>query len=64
MNFSQDPETQKALYKKASTIALNKVKDPNFKGDVIEFLIYQFAGIKNAEIVDYLFSDHYYKLPK
>ncbi|MEN8858074.1 MAG: thioredoxin family protein [Flavobacteriaceae bacterium] len=64
MNFSQDPETQKALYKKASTIALNKVKDPNFKGDVIEFLISQFAGIKNAEIVDYLFSDHYDKLPK
>ena len=41
MNFSRDPETQKALYKKASTIAL-----------------------KNAEIVDYLFSDHYDKLPK
>ena len=64
MNFSQDPETQKALYKKASIIALNKVKDPSFKGDVIEFLISQFAGIKNAEIVDYLFSDHYDKLPK
>tara|TARA_R110001632_G_scaffold19898_10_gene59871 strand:- start:1533 stop:2876 length:1344 start_codon:yes stop_codon:yes gene_type:complete len=64
MNFSQDPETQKELYKKASRIALAKVKDFNFKGDVVEFLISQFAGIKNADIVDYLFANHFDKLPK
>jgi thiol-disulfide isomerase/thioredoxin len=64
MNFSQDPETQKELYKKASSIALEKVKEISFKGDVIEFLISQFAGIKNADIVDYLFANHFDKLPK
>ncbi len=64
INYSQDPEKQQDLYKKSSKTVIDKINKLSFKADVIEFLISQFAAIKNAEIVDYLFSEYFDLLPK
>ncbi|MFY0629030.1 MAG: thioredoxin family protein [Flavobacteriaceae bacterium] len=64
MHYSQDPDRQEELYKKAADASIKKVTDPKFKSDVIQFLISQFASIKSAAIVDYLFLNHFDKLPK
>ena len=64
MHYSKDPDRQDALYKKAVDETIKKISEISFKSDVIQFLISQFSSIKNATIVDYLFSSHYDKLPK
>ncbi len=64
MNYSENVDTQKKLYQKAAGIAIGKVSDMKFKADVIEFLISQFAAVKNADMVDFLFANHFDKLPK
>ncbi|MFD2567106.1 TlpA family protein disulfide reductase [Pseudotenacibaculum haliotis] len=64
MNYSRDAKEQERLHKKAVDIAIGKVNDLTFKADVIEFLTSQFASIKNIELVDYLMTNHFEKLPK
>ena len=64
MHYSQDPDRQEALHKKAVDASIKKITDPKFKADVIQFLISQFSSIKNAAVVDYLFLNHFNKLPK
>jgi thiol-disulfide isomerase/thioredoxin len=64
MNYSRDAKEQERLHKKAVDIAIDKVNDLTFKADVIEFLTSQFASIKNVELVDYLMTNHFEKLPK
>ena len=64
VNIANDEETQKKLYKKSVENALSKIGDINFKADVIEFLISQFAERKNLEMVDFLFENYFDKLPE
>lgn len=64
INYSDDLDTQQNLYKESITTVLSKIKNPKYKRDVIEFLIEQFEAGKNLDIIDYLFEEHYYKLPK
>lgn len=63
LNYSEDKETQYKLHKKAIETVLSKLTDLSFKKDVIEFLITQFEASKNFQIIDYLFENHYIKLP-
>ncbi|MEE9406456.1 MAG: TlpA disulfide reductase family protein [Polaribacter sp.] len=63
INYSENKETQQNLYKTSIQTVLDKSKDLPFKKDVIEFLIAQFESSKNLELIDYLFENHYKKLP-
>tara|TARA_B110000003_G_scaffold152808_3_gene153550 strand:- start:20887 stop:22230 length:1344 start_codon:yes stop_codon:yes gene_type:complete len=64
LNYSTDQKKQKELFKKASSIVIEKIENLSFKTDVIEFLISQFTVIQSPEVVEYLFANHYYSLPK
>ncbi len=64
INYSQNIEIQKKQYKRASKIVLNKIKELPFKADIIEFIVSQFAEVKNAEMVDYLLANYFDRLPK
>ena len=63
MNYSQNPTEQLILHKKAVNISIAQVSDNKFKSDVIQFLISQFAALKNGPMVDYLFANHFNNLP-
>ena len=63
INYTDDVNEQQSLYKSAIATVLSKIKSPSFKKDVIEFLVEQFEAQKNVEIIDYLFQNHYKKLP-
>lgn len=63
MHYSDDAEEQVKLHKQASDNALKQISNITLKADVIEFLIAQFASIKNTDLVDYLFTNHFDKLP-
>lgn len=64
MNNSDDPETQEALYKRAIKTVMEKVKNPVFKKDIIEFLITQFFEGKQFAMVEFLLNDHFDTLPE
>ena len=64
LNYSEDKETQYKLHKKAIETVFSKLTDLPFKKDLIEFLIAQFEASKNLKIIDYLFENHYNKLPE
>ena len=64
LNYSENTETQKELYKTAIATVFTKVENIIFKKNVIEFLIDQFEQTKNLEIIDFLFENYYNKLPK
>jgi thiol-disulfide isomerase/thioredoxin len=64
INFSDDSDTQQNLFKKSIETILSKIKYKPYKKDVIEFLIQQFEASKNLVIIDFLFENHYSKLPK
>lgn len=64
VNIANDEETQQELYKKSVKNALSKIDDINFKADVIEFLIGQFAERKNLVMVDFIFENYFDKLPE
>lgn len=63
INYSEDPKAQQNLYKTSIDTVLSKLESPSYKRDVIQFLITHFEASKNIEIIDYLFSNHYDKLP-
>lgn len=63
INYSDDLEQQQNLHKKSIKTVLSKIKNDSYKGAIIEFLIEQFEASKNLEIIDYLFENHYNKLP-
>lgn len=63
INYSEDIEQQQVLYKNAIETVLSKVKSIAYQRDIIQFLIEQFESSKNLEIIDYLFENHYDKLP-
>jgi thiol-disulfide isomerase/thioredoxin len=64
VNLASDEETQQQLYKNSVATALSKIEDVNFRADVIEFLIKQFAKQKKITMVDYLFENYFDKLPE
>lgn len=64
INFTDDENSQQALYKKSIDTVLSKIDSKNYKKEIIEFLINQFEEQKNIEIIDYLFDKHYNNLPK
>ncbi len=64
INYSDNAATQQKLYRKSVDNVLSKIKNISFKKDVIEFLIGQFEAGRNIGLIDYLFKNHYDKLPK
>lgn len=64
INYSDDTNTQQNLYKTAVKTVLSKITDVNYKKEIIEFLVQQFEGSQNLQLVDYLFENHYNKLPE
>ncbi len=64
INYSDDKKMQSKLFKESIETVLSKIKKPLYKKDVIEFLIAQFERPVNLEVIDYLFKNHYNKLPK
>ncbi|MBT3742140.1 MAG: redoxin domain-containing protein [Polaribacter sp.] len=64
INFSDDKKTQQKLFKQSLETVLSKIDSQPYKKDVIEFLIEEFEASKNLEIIDYLFDNHYNKLPE
>ena len=64
LNVAADPVQKEEFYKKASKAAIEKTTTISFKTDVINYLISQFAEIKNAVLVDHLFANYFDKLPK
>lgn len=63
VNYSKDLKKQQSLYKLSITKVLSKIKNIPYKKEIITFLIAQFETIKNIEIIDFLFEEHYNKLP-
>ena len=64
INFAENEQQQQEIHKKSITTVLSKINDIAYKRDIIEFLIEQFEGAKNLDIIDYLFENHYNKLPE
>lgn len=63
INYSDDEATQQKLYKESVDKVFSRIEVISFKKDMIEFLIGQFEASKNLELIDYLFENHYNKLP-
>lgn len=63
INYSDDAATQQKLYKESVDYVFSKIETIPFKKDVIEFLIGEFEASMNLELIDYLFENHYNKLP-
>ena len=64
LNVAANPAQKQEYYKKASKVAIEKSTTISFKTDIINYLISQFAEIKNAVLVDHLFANYFDKLPK
>ncbi|PQJ79913.1 TlpA family protein disulfide reductase [Polaribacter porphyrae] len=63
INYSDDKIQQDKLHKEAIDTVLSKIKSQPYKRDIIQFLIEQFESSKNLTIIDYLFEEHYNRLP-
>ena len=63
INYSDDATIQQGLYRESVDKVLSKIEKIPFKKDAIEFLISQFEISMNLELIDYLFENHYNKLP-
>ena len=63
INYSDNATIQQGLYKESVDKVLSKIEKITFKKDAIEFLISQFEISMNLELIDYLFENHYNKLP-
>ncbi len=63
INVANDQKTQIELHKKAIDTVVAKIKKTLLKKDVIESILFMFAQKQNKEIVDYIFENHYAKLP-
>lgn len=63
LNSAENQQLQQQMYKESIPEILSKISDNSFKKQVIEFLITDFTGKRNSEIVDWLFDNHYNELP-
>jgi thiol-disulfide isomerase/thioredoxin len=64
INYSDDQTQQNKLFKRSIDVVLSKIKDPEYKKDIIVFLIPKFESINNLESIDYLLENQYKRLPK
>mgnify|MGYP001117402096 FL=1 len=64
MNYSENRAKQDDLHKKAIDVSMSKLTNVSFKTDVIEYLISTFATYKKTQMVDYIFTNYFNKLPK
>lgn len=63
LNTSEDKGILTKMRKEAVAFSLSKIKKDELKKDIIESLLYMFAQQENKEIIDYIFSQHFNKLP-
>ena len=60
---SKDHDKALELRKKAITFSLDKITSSELKNDIMQSLLYLFAQQENKEITDYIFKNHFGKLP-
>ncbi|MFY0602493.1 MAG: TlpA family protein disulfide reductase [Flavobacteriaceae bacterium] len=63
MNYTEDRDQQLVLHKNAIDKVMSVIENQKFKADVIEFLASQFSTAKEIQIVDYIITKHFDKLP-
>lgn len=63
LNTSKDRDMLLKMRKEAITTALGKIKNLDLNKNITESLLYLFGQQQEKELVDYLFTNHYYKLP-
>lgn len=64
LNQSRDPQVQNALYKNAVNYVMDKIgNNGRVKSEVLTVLMYSFAQIENAELVNYCIDEHFENLP-
>lgn len=64
LNTADNQQLQQKMYKKSIPNVLKLVSDnQKFKKEITEYLITSFTDKRNSEIVDWLFSTYYNKLP-
>jgi thiol-disulfide isomerase/thioredoxin len=65
LNQSDDAQVQTALFKNAVNTILGKVKgDSEVSKEIQSLLLNSFSRVENANMVDYVLENYYYKLPK
>lgn len=60
---SKDTEKLKDMRKQAVTESLNKITNVNLKSDLMQSIIYMFAQQEELDVTDYIFKNHFSKLP-
>lgn len=60
---SKDPKTLITLHQKAITESLDKIKPLELKNDIMQSILYLFAQRQNKAVTDYIFKNHFNKLP-
>lgn len=63
LNTSDDSNKLMELRKNAMETSLSKIENVKLKKDVIESLAYTFAQQENIPLVNYIFKNHFNKLP-
>ena len=64
LNRSSDSQVQTALYKNAVNYVMDKVGNNGLvKSELLTVLMYSFAQIENAELMNYCIDEHYENLP-
>lgn len=60
---AKDPETLTKLRKEAVTFSLDKIKNDILKNDIMQSILFMFAEQENKALTDYIFENHFNKLP-
>ncbi|MEI6865204.1 TlpA disulfide reductase family protein [Flavicella sp.] len=63
LNYSQDPKTQKNLYKESVKNMLTIPKNTDLQKDLTEIIIEEFVKLEDVEMVKYILENHYKQLP-
>jgi thiol-disulfide isomerase/thioredoxin len=64
LNGSDDVQVQNELYKNAVQEVLYKIENVNLKSEILTTLLYTFAQIENAVLIDFVIDNFYNKLPE
>ncbi len=60
---SKDPKELIKLRQNAVSYSLDKIESDTTKNEIMQSLLYMFAQQENKEITDYIFENHFNKLP-
>ncbi|MGB0836630.1 MAG: TlpA family protein disulfide reductase [Flavobacteriaceae bacterium] len=63
LNYSDDLSIQSTLYKKGIYNAMKYIDSESFRATMLELIISQFESQENLEMVEFVVSDYYAKLP-